>query len=231
MVKPQESVSFNFAQVKCLKNLVAKGEGLSLEFKRKASHPEKIVREMIAFANTKGGVLLIGVSDDGSIPGVKFPEDESHVVRKEMRSCKPYLKFKETFIPIGNCRTVIQYEIPESRRKIHYIITGQKTRESFVRVEDKTIKASKEVCEILTKSNRKNGVGFHYGEHERFLMKYLESEPYITLHQFIQLTRLKKFLASRKLIVLVLANVLQITPSEKGDMYSLATPVKPLAFP
>ncbi|MCC6835531.1 MAG: ATP-binding protein, partial [Cytophagales bacterium] len=63
-----------------IKKLALEGEGLHLEFKRKAAHPEKIVRELIAFANTAGGTLLIGVDDDGSIPGVKYPDEEIHVV-------------------------------------------------------------------------------------------------------------------------------------------------------
>ena len=61
-------------KVNQLRRLVSQGEGQHLEFKRKASFPEKIVRELIAFANTEGGTLLIGVDDDKSIPGVKFPE-------------------------------------------------------------------------------------------------------------------------------------------------------------
>lgn len=222
MVKPQESVSFNADQVKRLKSLVAKGEGPSLEFKRKAAHPEKIVREMIAFANTRGGTLLIGVSDDGSIPGLKYPEEESHAMGLALKSCKPALKFMETFIPVGNAKTVIQYEIPESKNKLHYVVTSDNVHESFVRVEDKTIRASREVREILKQSGRKRGVRFHYGEHERFLMKYLDATPYITLQEFAKHSKLKKFIASRKLILLVLANVLKVTPHEKGDLYSLA---------
>ena len=38
--------------------LAAKGEGLKIEFKKKASYPEKIVREFIALANTVGGRFI-----------------------------------------------------------------------------------------------------------------------------------------------------------------------------
>ena len=47
-----------------VKELAVKGEGLQIEFKKKAAYPEKIVREVIALANTQGGTLLIGVDDD-----------------------------------------------------------------------------------------------------------------------------------------------------------------------
>ena len=75
-----------------LKNLVKKGEGLCLEFKKKADHPEKIVRELVAFANTQGGFLLVGVEDNGNISGLKFPEDEQYVIEAALsKYVKPEL--------------------------------------------------------------------------------------------------------------------------------------------
>jgi len=55
-----------------VKELAAKGEGLQIEFKKKAAFPEKIVREVIALANTQGGTLLIGVDDDGTVSGQRL---------------------------------------------------------------------------------------------------------------------------------------------------------------
>lgn len=220
-MRPQEATTFNPKQFQQLKKLVAQGEGLALEFKRKAAFPEKIVREMIAFANTKGGILLIGIDDDGGIPGLKHPEDDSHVVRETLKKCRPALQVEETFIPVGPSRTVIQYEIPESKRKPHYLVSGEK-QESFVRVDDKSIQASREVREIARRSLKQKDVRFHYGEHERLLMQYLDSNKSITLSEFRKLSGLRKFNASRKLVLLVLADVLKITPHERGDLYTLA---------
>jgi hypothetical protein len=53
-------------------------------------------------------------------------------------------------------------------------------------------------------------------------MEYLEENPSITLKKFIELRHVKRFYASKKLVLLVLADVLNITPHEKGDLYSLA---------
>jgi predicted HTH transcriptional regulator len=221
MIRPQEIQRFNLHQFRELKRLVATGEGKYLEFKRKAAYPEKIVREMIAFANTGGGIVLVGIGDDGSIPGLKFPEDESHMIRQALKHCRPLLHLREIFIPVGNSRTVIQYDIPESRKKSHYMLTNSHTKEFFVRVEDKSIKASREVREIAKRKLRKQNIRFHYGDHERILMQYLDIHESITLKKFIELTGLRKYNASQKLILLVLANVLKITPHEKGDQYTL----------
>jgi predicted HTH transcriptional regulator len=221
MNRPQESAPYNSRQVQDLRKLVQQGESAFLEFKRKAAHPEKIVREMIAFANTKGGILLVGVGDDKTIPGLKYPEGESHVIHEALKNCRPALEVKETFIPVGNARTIIQYEIPESNRKPHYQIVGSE-KETYVRVNDQSIKASREIREIVKRAQKKKDIRFHYGEHEKFLMQYLEENEAITLTKFVELSGLKRFYASKKLVLLVLADVLNITPHEKGDLYSLA---------
>lgn len=53
-----------------LEVLIGLGEGRNLEFKRKLPHMTSVVRDMVAFANTEGGVILYGVGDDGSVNGL-----------------------------------------------------------------------------------------------------------------------------------------------------------------
>ncbi len=85
-----DSLAKQALDVKALKALVKQGEGMHLEFKLKAAHPEKIVREIVAFANTEGGLLLIGVSDDKSIPGLKFPDEEEYILTRAIaKYCAP----------------------------------------------------------------------------------------------------------------------------------------------
>jgi predicted HTH transcriptional regulator len=219
--KLRESSVCNPEQLKKLKKLVAGGEGQTVEFKRKATHPEKIVREMIAFANTRGGLLLVGIGDDKTIPGLKFPEDESHVIKKALQNCYPPLSFNEVFISLGESRTVIQYEIPESKTKPHRLILPERISECFVRVDDRSIKASREVREIIKRSQHKKDIRFHYGEFETVLMKYLDENTSVTLKKFMEVAGLNRNRASKKLVLLVLADVLKVSPHEKGDVYEL----------
>ena len=54
-------------------HLVSQPEGKTLEFKRDLSSPKPLLKTLVAFANTAGGRLVIGVSDDRQITGVKDP--------------------------------------------------------------------------------------------------------------------------------------------------------------
>lgn len=53
-----------------LKNILACGEDSSHQFKRDLSNVESLAAELIAFANTIGGMLIIGVEDTGYITGL-----------------------------------------------------------------------------------------------------------------------------------------------------------------
>jgi len=50
--------------------LLSSSEGKTLEFKRDLSSPKPILKTVVAFANTAGGILIIGKADDGEIVGV-----------------------------------------------------------------------------------------------------------------------------------------------------------------
>ena len=51
-----------------------------MEFKRDELKPEGLAKEIVAFSNFQGGVVLLGVEDDGSISGVTRPKLEEWVM-------------------------------------------------------------------------------------------------------------------------------------------------------
>ena len=60
---------------------IAGGEGKSLEFKRGLPADAKIARTLCAFANTRGGLLLIGVGDRGELVGAPRPRETAGRLR------------------------------------------------------------------------------------------------------------------------------------------------------
>jgi len=203
-----------------LRKLVSQGEGQHLEFKLKATFPEKIIRELIAFANTDGGTLLVGVNDDGSIPGVKFPEEELLVIENELaKNCRPTLPVRSRFIRVNEKRFVVWLDVSRSSRRPHYVPSNEK-KVSYVRHKDESLTATREMVEVIRRLKTLEGMRFPYGEAEQKVIRYLSDHPGITLWEFARLAGLNRFNASRKLVRLVLANVLRITPTGKEDIYS-----------
>ncbi|GAB4395677.1 MAG: hypothetical protein OHK0053_05540 [Microscillaceae bacterium] len=198
-----------------LKKLVRQGEGLHLEFKLKANHPEKIVREAVAFANSEGGLLLIGVDDDKTIRGLKYAsEDEYSLVEAFAKYCSPPIDYLLEKVPVEANREVLVFTIPKSEN-VHFVIENFETGwgQAYVRVEDKSLKASREMREILRGRRRNRNVQFQYGTKEEILMKYLETHRQITVDEFSRTAKIPRRVASRTLVLLVLARVLQIQPN------------------
>ena len=57
-----------------LLRLIRGGEDTFLELKIKLSNPEKIAQEIVALANTAGGTMIFGVSDQLRVEGLRNPE-------------------------------------------------------------------------------------------------------------------------------------------------------------
>ena len=204
-----------------VKSLAAKGEGLRIEFKKKAAYPEKIVREVIALANTEGGDLLIGVDDDGTVSGQRFIEEEIFVMEKAIRELIfPALIFEVFTIKLTEKKGVAVFRIPLSSERPHYLKSGEK-KQSFIRVADRSVQASREVWEVLKKSRTPKDIVFTYGRKEEILMKALGEYGKITLKEYTKIAGIPIFLASKTLVRLVAANVLAIYPQETEDYFTL----------
>lgn len=205
-----------------IRKLSLKGEGLHLEFKKKANFPEKIAKELVAFANTDGGVLLIGVDDDGTVSGTRDIEGEVFVLETAIQKLiRPKLTFSRQIIKINEKKGVAVFEIPKSEKPPLFVRNSPATKEgkSYVRHADKSLQASKEMREILRRRNKEKDIQFTFGTKEQKLMKILEASEYVTLSQFSKEAQISKFIASRTLVRLVLANVLDVVPYEMEDRY------------
>lgn len=53
-----------------LQQRIRRGEDLHTEFKEVIPHPDDLAAALVAFANTDGGLLIVGVADDGAVAGV-----------------------------------------------------------------------------------------------------------------------------------------------------------------
>lgn len=206
-----------------LKKLVKNGENKTVEFKLKANHPEKIIKEIVAFANTDGGNLLIGIGDDLQIKGLKFAEEEEFLlVRAIEKYCFPPIKYSIKNAILPDSREVLVFEIPKSINKPHFVNLNPKGNEkiAYVCVKDKSLQASKEVRKYLKGENENNNTLFSYGEKETKLMQYLEENKSITVKDFSKIAKIPIWLASKTLVLLALANVLKIIPGESADAFT-----------
>ena len=205
-----------------LKKLVAQGEGLQIEFKRKTNFPDKIIKEVVAFANTKGGKLIIGVDDNGSIAGLKHALEDEFVMKEAIaKHCKPAIQYEMSKVLVSPNRFVLVFHIPPSEIKPVFMIYDFKTGlgRAYVRVADKSIQASKEMRNILKGISKGKDTYLQYGENEQKLMRYLGENQKINLETYSKIANISPLKASEVLVRMTLAGVIQIIPDDEGDYF------------
>jgi ATP-dependent DNA helicase RecG len=120
-----------------LLRLIRGGEDTFLELKVKLSNTEKIAQEIVALANTGGGVIVFGVNDQLRVEGVDDPErvqeDLVRICREEVQP--PLVPFIER-IALDNGRRIVALDIESKRRPYRtrdgrfYLRIGAEKREA-----------------------------------------------------------------------------------------------------
>ncbi|TAE03257.1 MAG: ATP-binding protein [Bacteroidetes bacterium] len=205
-----------------LKKIVRQGEGLYIEFKLKTIYPYKIVKEIVAMANAKGGMLLIGISDDGKLEGLQYANEDEFVMRKNIdKFCKPKIDYETETIGLLNGKQVLVFHIKEAEHKPIFRLYDPKKKigQAFFRVADKSLQASREIRQILKYEKSHHFGGFTYGENEQKLVKYLDQHSKIDVNTFAKLVNQDIKQASEALIILTLTGLLEIKPEEHNDFF------------
>ncbi len=203
-----------------IRRLILEGEGVTQDFKKRITSCEKIAKTMVSFANNKGGRLLVGVSDDGTISGVKSEDEEKYMITRAAHFfCKPALepKFEEVYL---DDKIVLVVEINKSEMKPHYALGEDKKWWVYIRVKDKSVLASKIVIDVLKRENSEHGVLLEYSSKEKALLEYLNEHERITSREYSQMLNLSRRRTHRILVNLVLSGVIRLHTTEKEEYYT-----------
>ena len=72
-----------------IREIINNGENSYIEFKEESIKAKELAEEIVAFANSEGGIILIGVDDDGNIKGVSDTLIEEKVMNVCRNNCIP----------------------------------------------------------------------------------------------------------------------------------------------
>ena len=137
---------------------IADREGKTLEFKRDLSSPTGPLRTIVAFANSAGGRLVIGVDDDGGVTGVADPLTEAERVASLIDDrISPQLVPAIDIVTL-NGRTVLVVDVPLSTRRPHYMTRQGPEAGVYVRLGPTTRQADPALVAELERNAR--GIAF-----------------------------------------------------------------------
>jgi len=211
-----------------LLSLIEGGENLHCEFKLMFSSHEKIAKEIIAFANTSGGYLLIGIDDDKRIIGVNSEKAEIELLLETAEKyCEPPISLVISNVDLLGRDIIIAYVSP-STNKPHRLQDYQKfdinISQVYIRVKDKSILASKEMVRIL-RANSDSLMLKKYspGNLEKMAFDMLAKKETLSVNELCEAANVSYRRASRTLVKLVRVGLLVIHTKDKGEEYFTST--------
>jgi len=209
-----------------LKELISEGESATLEFKRKATSPQKLAREIAALVNSSGGYLLIGVDDDGTIVGIRCEKSEIDILTQtcNFHIHPPAEPIVEIIDYKGN--DVIVAKFNESSSKPHIVEiedknTGKILKRAYIRLGEKSVVANREMFNLMKTNTIGNPLKISIGDREKRLFNYLENYEKITVKEFAKLVNISSRRAERILITLVRASLIAIHNDTHNDYFTL----------
>jgi predicted HTH transcriptional regulator len=203
-----------------IQNLIAEGEHQQLDFKFEITDARRIARTLVAFANTDGGRLLIGVKDNGAIAGVRSDEEYYMLEGAATMYCKPPVEFQSKEWTINN-KTVLEIIVPKSRNRPHYAAHNNGKWFVYIRVADQNLLANTVLLKVWKMEGKPKGVFLRFTENEKILLEFLEKNPAITLSRFCRIAKISRHKAENILVRFILLKTIDIIFTDKQTFYSL----------
>lgn len=95
-----------------LKTLIAKGESETLEFKKSMGLLKGIFQTLTAFLNNIGGVVLVGVLDDGTIVGQHITDSTRQKLAKALVKIEPPAQIQTDYVSVGDKQVIVLTVLP-----------------------------------------------------------------------------------------------------------------------
>lgn len=99
-----------------VQDIIRCGENFYIEFKEENIKAKDLGEEIVAFSNSEGGTILIGISDDGEIRGITNTKLEETIMNVYRNNVVPYIIHNFELMEINN-RTIVIVEIPKGLSK------------------------------------------------------------------------------------------------------------------
>jgi predicted HTH transcriptional regulator len=201
-----------------IKRLIAEGEGQELDFKYHISNAAKIAKTLVAFANTSGGRLLIGVKDNGNIIGVESDEEIYMIELAAENYCNPPVKVEMSNWKMDG-KVVLEVYVPKSEEKPHYAKDETGKWMVYIRKEDENLLANKVLVEVFKRKKSRDPNIIRYEKPEKIILDYLTKNKEITFSEFCRLAKIPAYIAEKVLVNLVSIGLLEVKITGQGNYF------------
>lgn len=205
---------------KYIRDLIRQGEHQRLDFKYAVNDSRKIARSLVAFANSEGGTLLIGVKDNGRIAGVRSDEEIYMIETAAITFCRPEVKYSVNIHEVEE-KSVVEVTVTPSSDRPYRAPDDHDRWHVYVRVGDKNRLANRIVVRSWKRKMRPKGTWVHYSRAEKTLLDYLSSHHEISQNAFRRLAAIPYGAAANILVNFLAWEIIEPVYTDQGIRYTL----------
>jgi predicted HTH transcriptional regulator len=196
-------------------------ESTHLEFKRHIENPHKAARILAAFSNTSGGRLVVGVDDDKTIKGCSEIEEMTKIIHAAEELVVPPIEIQYTSYMYEGKRNVLIINVKESKEKPHEAIDEHNHHIVYVRANDQTTPITKEMTQILDKSDNKVDEHLLGQANVKYLISHLKKNNKITAKEYAKLINISAYRATKLLEGLTYGGILLMLSKQRPAQFVL----------
>ena len=206
--------------------MIAEGEHQRQDFKYCINDSRKIARSMVAFANTDGGRLLLGIRDNGSIAGIQSDEEYYMAEAAAKLYSKPPINFQTVQWQIDG-KSVLEIVVPKRDDIPHLAQNEDGKWLVYIRKDDQNIVAPAILLKVWEQQKSPLGVHIRFSGEEKRLLSLLETNQNLSLSQFSRQAKLPRWKAERILVKLIVTWVVGMEISVTGTNFFLRDDFEP----
>jgi len=200
--------------------MIAEGEHQRQDFKYCINDSRKIARSMVAFANTDGGRLLLGIRDNGSVAGIQSDEEFYMAEAAAKLYSKPPINF-QTIQWMIEGKSVLEINIQKSD-KIPYLAQNEDGKWLvYIRKDDQNIVAPAILLKVWDQQKSQQGVHIRFSNEEKRILSLLETNQNISLNQFSRQSNLPRWESEKIIVKLIVIGVVGMDISVSGTRFYL----------
>jgi predicted HTH transcriptional regulator len=205
--------------------MIAEGEHQRQDFKFCINDSRKIARSMVAFANSDGGRLLLGIRDNGSVAGVKSDEEYYMAEAAAKLYSKPPLDFQTKQWMIEG-KTVLEIGISKSAEIPHKAQNEEGKWLVYIRKDDQNIVAPGILLKVWEQQKNPYGVFIRFSDEEKRLLSLFESHQHLSLNQFARQANVARWKGEKLLVKLIVIGVVGMEISDTTTHFFLCDDIE-----
>ena len=209
-------------KVSYIQALINEGEHQQQDFKFGITDSRKIARSLVAFANTDGGRLLIGVKDNGVVAGVRSEEEYYMIESAAQLYSKPEIRFESKVWKEAG-KAVLEVWVPPSPLRPHFVKEEAGIWQAYVRSRDENIQADEVIIAVWQKMKQKKGRLIRYSKIEEELFRLFQTKQQITLNDFRKGARITSKQAVETLANLIVLGVIHQVVAYPESLFLINT--------